>query len=143
MFYKIRRMSFNQREALKMQMKLAMCAFYIAVFLAILSIFYFIFTFTSDTVIVLGDNAAVFLISCDLNTFSNVYLLLFTCKVVRVKAHLMLRRLFCCKTDPPPNKSVMAKSNKPAVKRRWIKNPVQPMPPIEATCPDTHPTHAR
>ncbi len=98
MFYKVRTMSVEQRRALKTQVKLALCAFFVAMFLAILSVCFCLFSFYTET-IMWGDNALAFFVSCDLNTFCNVYVLLSTSTVVRNRVRMFARRLFCCKTD--------------------------------------------
>ncbi len=98
MFYNARRMSLEQRRALKTQIKLAVCAFFVTVFLAVLSVCFSLFSFYVD-MIMFGDNAVLFFVSCDMNTFCNAYLLLCTSKVVRTRVRMMIRRVFCWKTE--------------------------------------------
>ncbi len=98
MFYKVRTMSTQQRRALKTQVKLAVCAFFVAVFLSVLAVCFCLFSFNTDTII-WGDNALPFFVSCELNTLCNVYLLLGTSSVVRNRVWMFAKRLFCCKTD--------------------------------------------
>ncbi len=102
MFYTVRRMSVEQRNSNKTQMKLTLCAFFVAVFLALLSFLFCLFSFNADT-ITFGENAVYFFVSCELNTFCNVYLLLGTSSVVRHRVGLFAKRVFCCKTNEPQN----------------------------------------
>ncbi len=105
MFYMVRKMSVEQRSAQKTQVKLALCAFFVAMFLAILSVCFCLFSFYSET-IMWGDNAVAFFVSCELNTFCNAYLLLGTSTVVRNRVRMFAKRLFCCKTEETNNSSV-------------------------------------
>ncbi len=103
MFYKVRRMSLQQRHVLATQKKLALCGFFVNVFLAILSVCFCLFSFYVD-MIMFDDKAIMFFVSCDLNTFCNVYLLLCTSKVVRSSVGMMFMRVFCCKSvEPSPS----------------------------------------
>ncbi len=95
MFYMVRRMRLQQRRALETQIKLALCGFFVNVFLAILSVCFCLFSFYVD-MIMFDDKAILFFVSCDMNTFCNAYLLLCTSKVIRSRAGMMLRRVFCC-----------------------------------------------
>ncbi len=104
MFYKVRTMSVDQRRALKTQVKLALCAFFVAVFLTVLTVCFCLFSFYSET-ITFGNNALPFFISCDLNTFCNSYLLLCTSEITRNRVWNFAKRLFCCNTYEPLRKS--------------------------------------
>ncbi len=104
MFCKVRNMNTEQRKALRTQVKLAVCAFFLAMCLAILSVCFCLFSFYTET-ITWGDNALSFFISCDLNTFCNVYLLLCTSEIVRTRVWMFTKRLFCCDTSEPLRKS--------------------------------------
>ncbi len=102
MFYIVRNMNTEQRRAVRTQTKLAICAFFVAMCLALISVCFCLFSFYAD-VIVFGNDALAFFLSCDLNTFCNVYLLLCTSKVVRGRVRMFAKRLFCCKTNEPLN----------------------------------------
>ncbi len=106
MFYIVRNMNTEQRRAARTQTKLAICAFFVAMCLVIIAICFCLFSFYTDAII-FGNNALAFFLSCDLNTFCNVYLLLCTSKVVRGRVRMFAKRLFCCKTNESLNHSLM------------------------------------
>ncbi len=124
MFYKVRQMSVEQRGVLRRQIKLAMCGGCVALFLAFLAVGFCHFSFYTG--LMWADNAIFFMISCDLNTYCSVHLLLSTSKVVRKRVCMLALRVFCCKkkVERMPVTRTRANQNWLNAKRRIAVHPI-------------------